>query len=84
MTIEDPGLAHYLAEAYAPIVARLAKEHGVTVVCATATAVGNAVKEVGDIEHGLKLAKKIRGLDGVLIIKDDQLGALGKVKIVPL
>jgi ApbE superfamily uncharacterized protein (UPF0280 family) len=51
---------------------------------AAATAVGNAVKEVKDIENALKLAKKIRGLDGVLIIKDDQLGALGQVKIVPL
>jgi len=51
---------------------------------AAATAIGNAVKEVSDIENGLKLAKKIRGLDGVLIIKDDQMGALGKVKIVPL
>jgi len=51
---------------------------------AAATAVGNAVKETKDIEHALKLAKKIRGLDGVLIVKDDQMGALGKVKIVPL
>jgi uncharacterized protein len=51
---------------------------------AAATAVGNVVKEIGDIEKGLTLAKKIRGLDGVLIIKGDQLGALGKVRIVPL
>jgi hypothetical protein len=51
---------------------------------AAATAIGNAVKEVGDLEAGLKLAQKIRGLDGVLIIKDDQLGARGQVKIVPL
>jgi len=51
---------------------------------AAATAVGNVVKGINDIEQGLKVAKKIRGLDGVLIIKDDQLGALGKVKIVPL
>jgi len=51
---------------------------------AAATAVGNVVKEIGDIEKGLALAKKIKGLDGVLIIKDDQMGALGKVKIVPL
>lgn len=51
---------------------------------AAATAVGNVVKEVGDIEQGLKLAKKIKGLDGVLIIKDDQMGALGRIKIVPL
>ncbi|MBN3033218.1 MAG: UPF0280 family protein [Candidatus Saganbacteria bacterium] len=51
---------------------------------AAATAVGNAVTEAADIEKGLKLAKKIRGLDGVLIIKGDQLGALGKIRIVPL
>jgi uncharacterized protein len=51
---------------------------------AAATAIGNVVKEVADIEAGLNLAKKIKGLDGVLIVKDDQLGALGKLKIVPL
>ena len=51
---------------------------------AAATAIGNIVKEISDIEHGLKLAKKIRGLDGVLIIKEDQMGALGKIKLVPL
>ena len=51
---------------------------------AAATAIGNVVKEISDIEQGLKLAKRIKGLDGVLIIKDDQLGALGKVKIVPI
>lgn len=51
---------------------------------AAATAIGNVIKEVADIEQGLKLAKKIKGLAGVLIVKDDQLGALGKVKIVPL
>ncbi|MBN2058148.1 MAG: UPF0280 family protein [Candidatus Saganbacteria bacterium] len=51
---------------------------------AAATAIGNEVKEITDIDQGLKLAKKIRGLDGVLIIKDDQMGALGKIKIVPL
>ena len=51
---------------------------------AAATAIGNLVKAIPDIDHGLKLAKKIRGLDGVLIIKEDQMGALGKIKIVPL
>jgi hypothetical protein len=51
---------------------------------AAATAIGNVVKEISDIEQGLKVAKTIRGLDGVLIIKGDHLGALGKVKLVPL
>jgi len=40
VVVEDAGLAHYLAESYAPIVARLAKEHAATVVTATATAIG--------------------------------------------
>jgi len=51
---------------------------------AAATSIGNVVKEISDIDHALKFAKKIRGLDGVLIIKEDQLGALGKIKLVPL
>jgi ApbE superfamily uncharacterized protein (UPF0280 family) len=51
---------------------------------AAATAIGNEVKEITDIDNGLKRAKKIRGLDGVLIIKEDQMGALGKIKLVPL
>ena len=40
IVVEDANLAHYLAETYAPIVARLAKDHGATVVCATASSVG--------------------------------------------
>ncbi|MDD5382715.1 MAG: UPF0280 family protein [Candidatus Margulisbacteria bacterium] len=51
---------------------------------AAATAIGNVIKEIADIDQGLKLAKKIRNLDGVLIIKDDQLGALGTIKLVSL
>jgi len=51
---------------------------------AAATAIGNEVKEVSDIDKALNLARKIKGLDGVLIIKDDQMGALGKLKIVAL
>jgi len=40
VTVEDGALAHYLAETYAPIVAKLAKDNAATVVSATATAVG--------------------------------------------
>ncbi len=49
---------------------------------AAATAIGNQIKDSSDIDQALKFAKKIRGLDGVLILKDDQMGMLGKVKIV--
>jgi len=51
---------------------------------AAATAIGNLIVDVTDINKGLALAKRIKGLDGVLIIKDDQMGAMGKVKIVPI
>jgi electron transfer flavoprotein alpha subunit len=40
LTVEDAALEHYLAETYAPIVARIAKEQGATLVAATATNVG--------------------------------------------
>jgi electron transfer flavoprotein alpha subunit len=40
VVVEDAALANYLAETYAPIVARLAKDQNATVVCATATAIG--------------------------------------------
>jgi electron transfer flavoprotein alpha subunit len=40
VVVEDAALAHYLAETYAPIVARLAKEQEATVVSATASSIG--------------------------------------------
>jgi len=51
---------------------------------AAATAIGNIIKSPVDLDAGLKLAKKIRGLKGALIIKDDYIGAWGRVKIVPM
>lgn len=38
--VEDPALEHYLAETYAPIVARVAKEKGASLVAGTATNLG--------------------------------------------
>ena len=43
IVVDDGKLDHYLAETYAPILARLAKEQNATVVTATATAVGKDV-----------------------------------------
>jgi len=50
---------------------------------AAASAIGNVVQDVNTIDQGLAVAKKIRGLSGVLIIKDDRMGVMGKIKIVP-
>src|SRR5262245_55209838 len=43
IVVEDAKLEHYLAETYAPILARLAKENNATVVTATASSVGKDV-----------------------------------------
>ncbi len=44
-----------------------------------ATAVGNRVKEIGDIEKTLNWAIKLRDVQGVIIIKDSKVGMIGKV-----
>jgi len=51
---------------------------------AAATAIGNVVKNEETIGDGLDLAKKIKGLHGVLIIKNDKMGAWGTLKIVSI
>jgi len=43
VVVDDAALAHYLAETYAPVVARLAKENNATVVSATASSLGKDV-----------------------------------------
>ncbi|MBT8496175.1 MAG: FAD-binding protein [Deltaproteobacteria bacterium] len=40
VVVDDDSLEHYMAETYAPIVVRLAGEHGASVICATANAIG--------------------------------------------
>lgn len=49
---------------------------------AMATATGNAVKSVYDIEKGINFAKSIAGVKGVLIIVGDKLGTWGEIKLV--
>ncbi|MGB2876760.1 MAG: UPF0280 family protein [Dehalococcoidales bacterium] len=54
-----------------------------TLADAAATAIGNRVSEVADIEKGIEFAQDIGRLKGVVIIKDDRLGVWGEVKLVP-
>jgi len=51
---------------------------------AAATAIGNRVKNVGDIDVAIEQAQAIDGLVGVVIIKDDKIGMWGNVKLVSL
>jgi ApbE superfamily uncharacterized protein (UPF0280 family) len=46
---------------------------------ATATAIGNIIHTKEDIKKGLKLARNINGLMGLVIIKDDQVGMWGEI-----
>jgi len=48
---------------------------------AAATRIGNFITKKTDIPRGIELAQGIKGLRGVVIIKDDKMGAWGKVKI---
>lgn len=54
-----------------------------TLADAAATAIGNLVSESEDIKKGIEFAEGVEGLRGVVIIKDDNIGVWGKVKIVP-
>jgi len=49
---------------------------------AVATAVCNMIKDGNDIEESIDFAKSIHGIDGVLVIIGDSLGAWGKIHLV--
>jgi ApbE superfamily uncharacterized protein (UPF0280 family) len=51
---------------------------------AAATAIGNIIKDADDIPRGIERAISIKGLNGVIIIKDDRIGFWGKVEILPI
>jgi len=48
---------------------------------AAATAIGNVVMSADTIADGIEMAKGIPNLRGVIIIKDDQMGAWGNIKL---
>ena len=51
---------------------------------AAATAVGNHVQTAGDIHKAIKIGKKIKGVEGIIIIVKDKIGMWGDLEIVPL
>jgi len=53
-----------------------------TLADAAATAIGNLIINSTDIPAGIDFAKGIDGLLGVVIIKDDNMGLWGEVKII--
>ena len=49
---------------------------------AAATAIGNRVKTGDDIKGALEFGKSIRGIAGIVVIIDDELGAWGDIELV--
>ncbi|HBW38566.1 UPF0280 family protein [Desulfosporosinus sp. BICA1-9] len=51
---------------------------------AVATATGNLIKTSDDLERALEFAAEIKGVTGVVVIKDDRLAVWGSVKLIPM
>jgi ApbE superfamily uncharacterized protein (UPF0280 family) len=51
---------------------------------AVATATGNRVKQTGDIQQAIKFGQAVKGVDGLIVIIEDQIGVWGDVELVPL
>lgn len=50
---------------------------------AAATAVGNLIHSERDIQSGIDFAQKIKGLRGIVLIKDDKMGIWGDIDLTP-
>lgn len=51
---------------------------------AAATAIGNRVRLAEDIPEAIEFAKRVPGLSGVAIVKDDVLGLWGKIQLTSM
>ncbi len=51
---------------------------------AAATAIGNLIKKESDMEKAINIGKTIRGVKGIVIIKNKTLGAWGDLELVQL
>ena len=72
-------VGHSLSYGKADAVIVLSKS--ATIADAAATAIGNLINQPADINSGIELAKDMKGVSGVVIIKDDDIGLWGKVRI---
>ncbi|MBF0259102.1 MAG: UPF0280 family protein [Desulfamplus sp.] len=55
-----------------------------TLADATATALGNIVKQDCDIEKAIEVGQQIPGVEGIIIIKGKKLGAWGNIELVKI
>lgn len=60
----------------------VAVSYSTSLADACATAIGNIIKTPSDIDEGIDFARRVEGMSGVIIIKDDQLGVWGNITLV--
>ncbi|MFA4837363.1 MAG: UPF0280 family protein [Dehalococcoidia bacterium] len=75
-------VGHSLSFGKADAVVALA--HSAALADAAATAIGNMVTETADISRGIEYAQAIKGLTGVIIIKDNKMGMWGEIRIASM
>jgi len=75
-------IGHSLSFGSAHAVVILSKD--TSLADAVATATGNRVKESNDIKKAINFAKSIGGVDGIVVIIEDKIGAWGNVDLVKL
>jgi ApbE superfamily uncharacterized protein (UPF0280 family) len=51
---------------------------------AAATSIGNQMKAQEDIQRAIDFGKKIEGVEGIVIVAGEKIGAWGKIELVPL
>ncbi len=64
--------------------ASIALSRSTALADAAATALGNLVVDTADIPKAIEFGKNIDGLDGMVIMKGDRIGAWGNVRLVSL
>lgn len=67
---------------YGKVDVALAVAKSVALADASATAIGNCIQTKADLGKGIEFAKKILGLLGTVIIKEDKIAIWGKIKII--
>jgi len=72
-------VGHSLSYGQADAIIVLSKS--ATLADAAATAIGNLIKQPADIPSGIEFAEGIKGLKGLVVIKDDDMGLWGEIKI---
>ncbi len=55
-----------------------------TIADAAATAIGNRVQSIADIENAIAMGKRIEKIRGILIIVGEKMGIWGELEVIPL